>query len=205
VFYGTVTQAKADGYDQFSDFVFSNPQGYVYSYSGLRGDARRLYRNIKNGNEKRVQLIKAKTVEEQAKYVEEADLVIWACGYQTNHFPVKDHEGKELSLSQKMAFSQFDVDGKMRLCCADGSLLTKTFGSGIAYPTMTNDGMMRPDNGKSNVRADSFSLYCNWVANRILLNLLPKSLLDNRLHRTIRGTRKKAIENNPNNNNNTDT
>jgi hypothetical protein len=37
------------------------------------------------------------------------------------------------------------------------------------------------------------------------MNLLPKSLLDNRLHRTIRGTRKKAIENNPNNNNNTDT
>jgi hypothetical protein len=73
---------------------------------------------------------------------------------------------------------------------------------GIAYPTLTNDGMMRPDGGKVNPRADSFSLYCNWVANRVLMNILPKTLLDNKLHRTLRNNRKKAIENNKNNNNN---
>lgn len=94
------------------------------------------------------------------------------------------------------------MDGKCRLCGADGSLFTKTFGSGIAYPTRTNDGMMKPDGGKANPRADSFSLYHNWVANRVLMNLLPKTLLDNKLHRTMRNSRKKAIANNPNNNNN---
>lgn len=62
--------------------------------------------------------------------------------------------------------------------------------------------MMKPDGGKANPRADSFSLYHNWVANRVLLNLLPKTLLDNKLHRTMRNSRKKAIANNPNNNNN---
>jgi hypothetical protein len=33
------------------------------------------------GEEKRVYVIKAETPELQRKYVEEADLVIWACGY----------------------------------------------------------------------------------------------------------------------------
>lgn len=105
-------------------------------------------------------------------------------------------------MSQKVAYSQFDIDGKCRLCASDGGLLTKAFGSGIAYPTRTNDGMMRSDGGKVNPRADSFSLYCNWVANRILMNVLPKTLLDNKLHITMRNSRKRAIENNPNNNNN---
>jgi hypothetical protein len=62
--------------------------------------------------------------------------------------------------------------------------------------------MMRADGGKVNPRADSFSLYCNWVANSILVNLLPKTLLDNKLHITMRNSRKKAIERDPNNNNN---
>ena len=86
------------------------------------------------------------------------------------------------------------MDGKCRLCAADGSLLTKTFGSGLAYPTRTNDGMMRPDGGRPNPRADSFSLYTGWVANRVLQNLLPKTVLDNKLHRTMRNNRKKAAD-----------
>jgi hypothetical protein len=67
--------------------------------------------------------------------------------------------------------------------------LTKTFGTGIAYPLRTNDGMIMPDSGKTNPRADSFSLYLNFVADRILQNLLPKSKLDNKLHKTIRETK----------------
>lgn len=61
---------------------------------------------------------------------------------------------------------------------SDGSVLTKTFGSGIAYPTKTNDGIKNPMLGKINPRADSFSLYCGWVANKLLSNLLPKTVLD---------------------------
>lgn len=95
-----------------------------------------------------MQLVKAATPEEQSPYIMNADLVIWACGYETNKIPIKDHEGKEIPLMRKITNAQFDVDGKMRVCAADGSILTKTFGSGIAYPTRTNDGMMRPDGGK---------------------------------------------------------
>lgn len=102
MFYGTVTAAKNDGYTDFNDYVFSNKNGFVYSYTGLRGDAKFLYRQIKRGEEKRVQLIKAATPAEQAPYIEQADLVLWACGYETNKIPVRDHEGKEIQLQQKL-------------------------------------------------------------------------------------------------------
>ena len=62
----------------------------------------------------------------------------------------------------------------------------KTFGSGLAYPVRTNDGMVIPEAGKVNPRADSFSLYMNYVANTVLGNLLPKSRLTMKNHRTMR-------------------
>ena len=57
----------------------------------------------------------------------------------------------------------------------------KAFGSGLAFPMRSNDGMVIPDSGKQNPRADSFSLYLNFVANQMLTNLLPKSKLDTKL------------------------
>jgi hypothetical protein len=51
---------------------------------------------------------------------------------------------------------------------SDSNLLTKTFGSGLAFPMRSNDGMIIPDSGKLNPRADSFSLYLNFVANQML-------------------------------------
>jgi hypothetical protein len=65
---------------------------------------------------------------------------------------------------------------------ADDYVLTKTFGTGIAYPIRTNDGMKKLNNSKRiNPRADSFSLYCGWVGDKVLSNLLPKSVLNNNI------------------------
>jgi len=53
--------------------------------------------------------------------------------------------------------------------------------------------MVIPDSAtanKGNPRADSFSLYLNFVADNILKSILPKSKLDNKLHKTIRAERK---------------
>jgi len=57
---------------------------------------------------------------------------------------------------------------------ADGSLLTKCFGIGIAYPVRTKDGMTSADPIKSNPRADSFTLYMNFIGDQILKGILPK-------------------------------
>jgi hypothetical protein len=57
---------------------------------------------------------------------------------------------------------------------------------GIAFPIRTNDGMVIADKNKANPRADSYSLYLNWVAKTVLDNILPKSKLLSKLQKTIR-------------------
>ncbi len=99
VFYSKVKDAEFDGYTDFKQLCFSNKNGFLYSFTGLRGDAKRLYKRIMKGEEKRVRLVKAETPELQKPHLEEADLIIWACGYQTQKIPIKDFEGKEIHLS----------------------------------------------------------------------------------------------------------
>ena len=54
VFYSKVENAEQDGYTDYKSTVFSNKKGFLYSFTGLRGDARTLYKNIKSGKEQRV-------------------------------------------------------------------------------------------------------------------------------------------------------
>jgi hypothetical protein len=193
VFYSRVKDAEFDGYTDFKPLSFSNKNGFLYSFTGLRGDAKRLYKRIMKGEEKRVQLVKAETPDLQRPILEDADVIIWAAGYHTTRIQIKDFEGKEIGLSQRVPFTQFDVDNKCRLLTSDNSILTKTFGTGIAYPLRTSDGMIIPDAAtasKGNPRADSFSLYLNFVADTILKSILPKTKLDNKLHKTLRAERK---------------
>ena len=65
VFYPTVTQAKQDGYTEFDEHLFSRKDGYLYSYTGLRGNAKTLYKRIITGQEKRIKLIKTPTYLDQ--------------------------------------------------------------------------------------------------------------------------------------------
>jgi len=73
-------------------------------------------------------------------------------------------------------------------------LLAKIFGSGLAFPLRTNDGMIIPEFGKPNPRADSFSLYSNYVANSLLTTILPKLRLESKQQIIGRPQKAKAIE-----------
>ena len=105
VFYSRVQQALMEGYTDFKQLQFSNKKGFLYSFTGLRGDAKRMYKSIMSGQEQRVRLVKAPTPKEQAKYLEEADVVVWACGYQTNPITVKDIDSKVIQMSAKVPFT----------------------------------------------------------------------------------------------------
>lgn len=96
--------AQQDGYSEFKSTVYTNKNGYLYSFTGLRGDAKMLYKSVKEGREKRVQLLKCPRVQDQIKHVQEADLVIWACGYQTQILKIKD-ACKDITLQQKVPFT----------------------------------------------------------------------------------------------------
>ena len=51
----------------------------------------------------------------------------------------------------------------------------------------TNDGVInKQDMDKPNPRADSFSLYLNYVAQQLMMNIHPRSKLLNKCQKTIR-------------------
>jgi len=165
VFFKTAKEAQAAGYFEFDmeERKDLKEESYVYAFTGLRGDAKQLYLQVKNGDEQRVSFVKAETPEQQRPFVEEADLVIWACGYQTNAIKIFDVNQKELELSQKIPNTQFDVDGKNRVMLADGNVLNKVFACGVGFPVRTKDGGAGNIDPNKNPRADSFSLYMHTV------------------------------------------
>ena len=55
--------------------------GIVYPFTGIRGDAKELWRRIKKGVEPRIKLIRADSLIEQKEYTKKSDVVIFACGY----------------------------------------------------------------------------------------------------------------------------
>lgn len=84
--------------------------------------------------------MKAVTVEEQRIHVDEADLVIWACGYQSNEIPIID-SGKPIKYSTQIPNTQHDVDGKCRIMLSEPNIvLSKCFAAGVGFPVRTKDG-----------------------------------------------------------------
>ena len=179
VFYSKVSYAIADGYTDYKSQCFRNKNGYLYSFTGLRGDARKLYKNI--SSHKEIKISRAETWAEQQKYIDAADYVILAWGFQTNKIPIKTTDGKDIKLGARNPGTQFDIDNRFRLKMQDGGVIGKVFGSGLAFPTRTNDGRIVPEVGHPNPRADSFSLYLNYVGTKVLDSLLPKSKLSNKV------------------------
>jgi len=51
VFYPKVRQAEAEGYTDYKQLNFKNKNGYLYSFTGLRGDAKKLYKAINSKEE----------------------------------------------------------------------------------------------------------------------------------------------------------
>lgn len=62
VFYDTVGQAKKDSYHEYDSKLFPKNNCILYGYTGLRGDAKDMYKGMKK--EPRIQLISARTPEE---------------------------------------------------------------------------------------------------------------------------------------------
>ena len=55
--------------------------GIVYPFTGLRGDAKELYRTLALGKENRVELIRADNIAEQRPHCKVATIIIFATGY----------------------------------------------------------------------------------------------------------------------------
>ena len=106
VFYNTKQEADRDGYH---DYKHINPHtGSIHAFSGIRGDAKQLWRSLCIGTETRVKLIEMKGQSFLSKLCDDASLVIWAGGYHTNLPRILNEDNSEIKL--KYDCSQVDID-----------------------------------------------------------------------------------------------
>lgn len=58
----------------------------------------------------------------------------------------------------------------------DGHVLNKCLAAGIGYPVRTTDGITgdKKEHKSKHPRADGFSLYMNFVGDKVLRNFFPK-------------------------------
>lgn len=90
VFYKTSNDAHNDNYTDYNSDAM-NLKGRIYPFTGLRGDAKELWKSIigtGSKREKRVELVQADTDIDQQNEIKSSGVVIFATGYQTNQVPV---------------------------------------------------------------------------------------------------------------------
>jgi lysine/ornithine N-monooxygenase len=180
VFYSTEQDAINDGYTCYNKREALNKQGRVYPFIGIRGDAKELYKKITRGEEKRIQL--TKTFDDQFDYIKEADIIIWACGYNTNSIPIKDFRGHNIDLSLDDS-NMIEVDKQLRIINSKRVPIPNLYGIGQGYSTKAPEII----NGKK-ARADSIHLYNSHISAKLyksLENLISQINVDN-LHKIKR-------------------
>ena len=109
-FYATAKEALTDG----ATFCSQDRSGAINTFSGLRTDAKALYKAIKAGKESRIRLFKVgRSPSIQTRCYEEATAIVWCCGYKTASIPVYDIDGKEMKLENARGQLPINIKGQI--------------------------------------------------------------------------------------------
>lgn len=161
VFYSSKKEATDAGYTDYSK-ANVNKRGQVYPFSGLRGDARELYQAVMSGKETRVRLLDTSSVAANtsnaahkavSQVIAEADVVVWACGYGANLFPILTPSGEELALR---------VSSSGQVHVEDGSANVLERWSGAVIPSLHAMGLgfgFRSNHDGEEARSDGVGIY----------------------------------------------
>ena len=168
VHYQSEQDAINDNYTIYEKKNAVNKNGNVFPFIGLRGDSKELYRNIVNGNEKRVILIKADSWEEQKKIISHQECsVIWACGYETQNIPIIDAKGNVVDLNCTDDGGMYEVDKELRILDKNKNPFRNFYGIGQGYATFSIEMV-----GGKKARADAINLYNTYVAKKLYKSLM---------------------------------
>ena len=89
--YKSREEAMMDGYTGFNKGAI-NSKGIIYPFTGLRGDAKELWRKIKVlRSEKRIEFVKADNHILQKQAIKNSNVIIWACGYESRPLPILEY------------------------------------------------------------------------------------------------------------------
>lgn len=173
LFYNNKREAEADG---FRDLMPTNKHGQINPFGGLRGDAKELYLNIRNGSEARVRLVQVRPGASQLivqKAFDRASVIVWACGYESKEFQVLDATGVPLPV--RSSKGQVEVDHNCRVLVAvEGTTVSESclnlFAVGLGYGLSATLGDGSPDG--STGRADGVAVYLKHSATVVLSSLV---------------------------------
>jgi len=179
LYYNSAAEAKRDGYTEIDDGSTSS-SGRINPFSGLRGDAKALYREILKGSEKRVQLIKIATDSSASpigkgalwkSLLQGVEAVVLAIGMQTNKVPVLRPDGSEVAMLMDGQGMQ-KSDERGRLLMSDGTACPNIFGIGVGHSQPANASQVGGEKRDSMRRADGVRMYVQLYGHIILSNLI---------------------------------
>lgn len=165
VYYPSEEEATKENYTNYNPKEACNKQGRVYPFIGIRGDAKELYNKILRGEESRVKLIHTPNNKEQMSYINESDVVIWACGYVTNNIKFRDSRNHPVEFMQDET-GLIEVDKQLQLLNKNKISIKNLYGLGQGYSTKTPEII----NGKK-ARADSIHIYNTYIASKLYRSL----------------------------------
>lgn len=113
-YYPSKKDAEADG----ADSSRVDRSGCINTFTGLREDAKNLFKDVKAGKETRVRLFQVNQHGCQnltAKAYESASAIVWCCGYKTRMIPAFDARGNELRFCEENGVVKLDLLAQLQL------------------------------------------------------------------------------------------
>ncbi|KAK1948017.1 Splicing factor ESS-2 [Phytophthora citrophthora] len=113
-YYGSTKEAEADG----ADATRVDRSGCVNTFTGLREDAKRLYKSVSSGREVRVRLFQVNQQGSQTlvdKAYSSAGAIVWGAGYKTNLLSGFDEAGNPLTFHQVNGVVKLDNKARLQL------------------------------------------------------------------------------------------
>ncbi|RLN51401.1 hypothetical protein BBJ29_000666 [Phytophthora kernoviae] len=161
-YYATKKEAEADGVDGSR----ADRAGCVNTFSGLREDAKKLYKNVVTGRELRVRLLHVKQNGSQAvvdKAYSTASAIVWGAGYKTNVLPGFDEAGKLLEFLQDNGVIKLDNKARLQLLGDCQGKSPSVLGLGLGYSLRSS-----VDEMGSETRVDGVTIYHRRGASLVL-------------------------------------
>ncbi|KAF4321070.1 hypothetical protein BBO99_00002132 [Phytophthora kernoviae] len=161
-YYATKKEAEADGVDGSR----ADRAGCVNTFSGLREDAKKLYKNVVAGRELRVRLLHVKQNGSQAvvdKAYSTASAIVWGAGYKTNVLPGFDEAGKLLEFLQDNGVIKLDNKARLQLLGDCQGKSPSVLGLGLGYSLRSS-----VDEMGSETRVDGVTIYHRRGASLVL-------------------------------------
>ena len=156
--------ARANGIDYDPQRDICPQTGLVFRAAGLRKDAKRLYLDLRDGRETRVQIQQMKALSQQRELLQRASLILQATGFVSN-LPAIERDGRRVEVGNP------GQDGELR-DLADNRVIPGLYGMGLGFNILPDDARGEPsfDGG-----LHGFQSYPQAIAPRIIDCLTARS------------------------------